>query len=397
MSATGRLSVRIPIPITYNLRNLRVRKVTTLMTSLAAALSVLVLVAVLALVAGLRSSFEVSASPKHLILMRNGSNSELVSLLTRENFQDILSREGITRDGNGQPRASLEMITVVTVGLPAGKEMNVTLRGMTNEGWRMREPQLELTAGRLFQAGARELVVGQAIVDQCPAAQLGGTLQFGEGQWTVVGIMNGGQSAFNSEIFGDLNQVSAEYHRFNMLSSVLLESASGDLEPLARSLRDDRRLNLQVAPEREYYEGQMSAAIPVRFMGIVVALVMAVGGAFACMNTMYTAIARRSSEIGVLRVLGFSRSSVLLSFLFESVLISLLGGAIGCLLALPLNRVETAIGSYITWSQLSFRFRVTPEIMLIGLVFAAVMGAVGGFLPARSAARRNLIAALRSR
>lgn len=384
------------IPLSYNFRNLRVRKITTLMTALAAALSVLVLVAVMALVAGLQSSFEVSASPKDLILMRNGSTSELVSLVSRENFEDILSRDGIAKDGNGQPMASLEMITIVTVSLPTG-EMNVTLRGMTGMGWKMRQPHVELTAGRLFQAGARELVVGQSIAARCPAAHLGGTLQFGDGTWTVVGIMNGGQSAFNSEIFADLSQVSSEYHRFNELSSVLVESASSDLESLARSLREDRRLNLQVQSERDYYAGQMSAAVPVRFMGTVVALVMALGGAFACMNTMYTAIAKRAPEIGVLRVLGFTRTSVLVSFLLESVLISLLGGAIGCLLALPLNRVETAIGSYVTWSQLSFRFRVTPEIILVGLVFAAAMGAAGGFLPARSAAQRQVVSALRAR
>ena len=149
--------------------------------------------------------------------------------------------------------------------------------------------------------------------------------------------------------------------------------------------------------EKDYYERQMAAAIPVRFMGTIVALVMALGGSCAAMNTMYTAITRRSAEIGVLRVLGFSRGSVLLSFLVESVLISLLGGVIGCLLALPLSRFETAIGSFNTWSQVSFHLRVTPEILLTGLGFAAVIGAVGGFLPARSAAKRELIGALRAR
>lgn len=387
----------MPIPLTYNLRNLRVRKVTTLMTALAAALSVLVLVAVLALVAGLQKSFEISASPQHLILLRNGATSELVSSLTHENFQDILSRNGIAKTSKGQPLASLEMVTIVSVGLPAGTEMNVTLRGMTGTGWQMRRQQVTLVAGRLFAAGARELVVGQGIADKCPAAQIGSTLYFGNGPWTVVGIMSGGQSAFNSEIFADLSQVTAEYHRANELSSVLLESDSTDLRPLMQSLRQDRRLSLQVQSEREYYEDQMSAAIPVRFMGTVVALVMALGGAFACMNTMYTAIARRSPEIGVLRVLGFSQGSVMACFLLESMLISLLGGVMGCLLALPLNRVETAIGSYITWSQLSFRFLVTPGIMLTGLLFAAAMGALGGLLPARSAALRPLISALRAR
>jgi putative ABC transport system permease protein len=389
-------ALRMPIPISYNLRNLRVRRLTTLMTALAAALSVLVLIAVLALVAGLKRSFEISASPKHLILMRSGSTSELVSLITRKNFQDVLSRPGIAEGRNGRPLASLEMVTVVTVSLPEGREMNVNLRGITATGWEMR-PQLRLTSGRLFEPGAREIVVGEAIADRCPAAHVGGSIPFGDTAWRVVGIVSGGQSAFNSEIFGDLNQVSSEYHRFDLLSSVLVGSKSPDLAPLARSLREDRRLNLLVQSERDYYQAQMSAAIPVRFMGTIVALVMALGGAFASMNTMYTAIARRSSEIGILRVLGFSRASVLLSFLLESVLISLLGGALGCLLALPLNRVETAIGSFNTWNQISFHLRVTPEILLTGLAFAASIGAVGGFLPARSAARKSVIATLRAR
>jgi putative ABC transport system permease protein len=386
----------VPIPVSYNIRNLRVRKVTTLMTSLAAALSVLVLVAVLALVAGLRSSFEVSASPKHLILLRSGATSELVSLITRENFQDILSRAGIAQDPSGRPLASLEMVTVVTIAAPRGQEMNVSLRGMTFTGWEMR-PQMRLTSGRLFEPGKREIVVGRAIAEQCPAAHVGGALQFGESIWRVVGVMDGGQSAFNSEIFGDLNQISAEYRRFNLLSSVLVESESNDLAGLVRSLGADRRLNLLVESEQEYYERQMSAALPVQFMGTVVALIMALGGAFAAMNTMYSSIARRSSEIGVLRVMGFSRTSVLLSFLLESVLTGLLGGAVGCLLALPLNSVETEIGSFNTWSQLSFHFRVTPEILLAGLLFAAMIGVVGGFLPARRAAQMQVIAALRAR
>jgi len=377
------------IPLSYNLRNLRVRKVTTFMTAFAASLSVLVLVAVLGLVAGLRRSLEVSANPYHLILMRSGSTSELVSLINRETYQDILSHQGIAL-------ASIEIITLVTVALPNGKEMSVDFRGITDAGWKMR-PQIHLVSGRLVNSGAREIVVGKSIAQMCPAAHLGGTLQFGEGSWTVVGIVDGGQSTFNSEIFGDLNQVSTEYHRSDLLSSVLVESRSNDVESLARSLRNDRRLHLLVQSERDYYESQMSAANPVKFMGTFVALVMALGGAFASMNTMYAAIARRSSEIGVLRVLGFSRASVLTCFLLESVLISLFGGAIGCLLALPLNSFETAIGSFNTWSQLSFHFRVTPEILLTGLLFAALIGAIGGFLPARSAARSSLIAALRAR
>src|SRR5581483_10628959 len=146
---------------------------------------------------------------------------------------------------------------------------------------------------------------------------------------------------------------------------------------------------------REYYAEQMTSAGPVQFMGTFVAIIMAVGSAFAAMNTMYAAVARRSSEIGTLRVLGFTRASVLASFLVESVLISLLGGVIGCLLTLPLNNIETGIGSFTTWSMLSFNFHVTPAIMIRGVLFASVIGAIGGFLPARNAATREIVTALR--
>lgn len=384
------------IPISYNVRNLRVRKTTTLMTALGAALTVAVMVSVLALVQGLRTSFEVTGNPSHLLVMRKSATSELVSLVSRENFQDILSHQGIARDKQGRPLASLEMITVVNLDLHGGKDMNVNLRGLTPVGWEMRD-QVHLISGRMFQPGRREIVVGRSIADKCPAAHLGGHLELGRGSWEVVGIMDGGRSTFNSEIFCDLNQVSSDYQRHDYLSSALVAAEPGQLDALAHSIEDDRRLNVFVKPERQYYAEQMGSAKPVQFMGTFVAIIMAVGSAFAAMNTMYAAVARRSAEIGTLRVLGFSRTSVLASFLLESVLISVIGGLVGCLLTLPLNNIETGIGSFTTWSQLSFNFHVTPQIMIWGVVFASMIGALGGFLPARNAAKKQIILALKAR
>src|SRR5579884_370076 len=331
------------IPLTYNLRNLTVRKVTTVMTALGAALTVAVLVSVLALVQGLRTSFEVTGNPNRLLGLRKGATSELVSVISRENFQDILSREGIARDASGRPLASLEMITVVNIDLAGGKDMNVNLRGLTPIGWRMREDTTHLVAGRMFQPGRREIVVGKSIAGKSPQGHVGATMQFGGGTWTVVGIMDGGRSMSSSEIFADLNQVSSDYKRHDYLSSALVQAAPGQMDALARSITDDRRLNVLVQPERQYYAEQMTSAGPVQFMGTFVAIIMAVGSAFAAMNTMYAAVARRSSEIGTLRVLGFTRASVLTSFLMESVLISVIGGVIGCLLTLPLDRKSTRL------------------------------------------------------
>ena len=384
------------IPLSYNVRNLRVRKVTTLMTALGAALTVAVLVSVLALVQGLRTSFEVTGNPQHLLVMRKAATSELVSVVSRENFQDILSHQGIARDAQSRPLASLEMVTVVNLELPGGRDMNVNLRGLTPVGWAMRD-QVHLIQGRMFETGRREVVVGRSIAEKCSGAHLGGHLEFGRGTWEVVGIMDGGRSTFNSEIFCDLNQVSSDYQRHDYLSSALIQAEPGQMDRLAHDIEDDRRLNVFVKPERQYYAEQMGNAKPVQFMGTFVAIIMAVGSAFAAMNTMYAAVARRSAEIGTLRVLGFSRSSVLASFLLESVLISLIGGIVGCLLTLPLDHVQTAIGSNTTYSQLSFNFHVTFQIMAWGVLFASMIGAIGGFLPARNAAKKQIIAALKAR
>jgi len=225
---------------------------------------------------------------------------------------------------------------------------------------------------------------------------MGDKLRFGRGEWEVVGVMDGGQSAVNSEIFGDLNQISSDFNRADGLSSVLLRATDANTVPaLINSLNDDRRLAVLAQTEKAYYESQTNSGALLQFLGVFIAIIMAVGSSFAAMNTMYAAVARRATEIGTLRVLGFSKSSIMLSFLMESLLLSGLGGLVGCLLVLPLNNITTGIGSFVTFSEIAFNFRVGPEIMLIGVTFALVMGAVGGLFPARMAARKEILVALR--
>lgn len=214
--------------------------------------------------------------------------------------------------------------------------------------------------------------------------------------WEVVGVMDGGESAVNSEIFGDLGQVSSDFNRQDGLSSVLVQAADSSVVPaLINSMNDDQKLNVTAQTERSYYDAQTTAGAPLQFLGVFVSVIMAVGSSFAAMNTMYAAVARRSQEIGTLRVLGFSRGSILLSFLAESLLLSVLGGLLGCVLVLPLNNVSTGIGNFVTFSEIAFNFRVTPQIMLDGILFAMFMGAVGGLFPARMAARKEILTALR--
>jgi putative ABC transport system permease protein len=383
------------IPLSYNFRNLVVRKTTTIVTALGIGLTVAVLLAVLALVDGLRTAFQSSGNPLQVLVLRQGSNAELNSGITRENFQDIKSLPGIAREGN-DPMASLEMITVInlpSVDSPNG--MNVNLRGILPMGIRMRDG-LKLQTGRWFQTGKLEVVVGKSVAKRYPGAQMGKKLRFGRGEWEVVGVMDGGQSAVNSEIFGDLNAISAGFNRADGLSSVLLRATDEATVPaLINSLNDDRRLGVAAQTEKAYYAAQTSAAAPLQFLGLFIAIIMAVGSSFAAMNTMYAAVARRAREIGTLRVLGFSKGSILFSFFLESLLIAGLGGVLGCLLALPLDNITTGVGSFVTFSEIAFNFHVSPAIMLTGIVFALFMGALGGLFPARMAAKKEILMALR--
>lgn len=384
------------IPISYNIRNLVVRRTTTIMTALGVALTVAVLLSVLALVQGLKTAFESSGDPLNVLVMRKGSTSELSSNFTRTMYQDLKFKPGIARSANGEPMASLEMVTIINLArVDAPEGMNVTIRGLPPVGIEMRK-QVKLAAGRWFATGKREIIVGKSIAERFPDAQFGKKLKFARGEWEVVGIMDGGRSAVNSEIWADLNQVSADYNRSEVLSSALLRATDEvAVQSLINDLNADQKLNVKAQSEKEYFAAQTVSAAPIQFLGIFVSVIMAIGSCFAAMNTMYAAVARRAKEIGTLRVLGFSRSSILTSFFFESLLLSLIGGALGCLLVLPLNNISTGIGNFITFSEIAFNFTVTPAIMAMGVGFALFLGALGGVFPARNAARKEILTALR--
>lgn len=385
------------IPLSYNLRNLVVRKTTSIFTVLGVALTVAVLLSVLGLVNGLRRSFTTTGHPAHLLVLRKGSTSELISNVSRNDFQVIKVMPGIARTPEGEPMASLEMVTVINVDtVDTAGGMNVNLRGLAPNGFWMRDG-LKLREGRMFNPGRREAVVGLAIARRCPSARLGGKLEFGRGVWDVVGIMDGGATAYSSEVFVDANLVSTDYGRTAVLSSALLRVEPGHASSVKQMLADDRRLNAEAMPEREYYSRQTSSALPIQFMGTVVALIMAVGSVFSAMNTMFAAVARRSPEIGTLRTLGFSRVQILLSFLVESLLLSAAGGVVGVLLVLPLRNWTTSIGSFVTFSETSFRFQFGPSAVAAGILCGMLIGAVGGLVPAASAARKEILTALRSR
>ncbi len=383
------------IPLSYNLRNLAVRKTTTLMTATGIALTVAVLLAVLGLVAGLQAAFAATGDPLRVLVMRKGGNAELTSLFTPEQYQIVKVFPGIAVGPDGQPLASMEMVSVInlpSVDNPEGS--NVTLRGLPMRGVQMRK--LKIISGRWFQPGQREVTVGKAIAKRYPIAQLGKQLRFGKGLWTVVGVMDGGDSAVNSEIFGDGSQVTSDFNRPDTYSSALVQATDEvAAAALKRSLESDRRLNVTVLPEKEYYAAQTISALPIRFLGFFICIIMAVGSSFAAMNTMYAAVSRRSKEIGTLRILGFTKGSIMLSFLFESLLLALVGGVLACILVLPLNNITTGLGNFLTFSETSFNVRIGPGVMAIGLAFSLILGAAGGLFPAMQAARKEILTALR--
>ena len=386
------------IPLTYNFRNLLVRKTTTIMTALGVGLTVAVMLGVGTLVEGLRTSLVAGGDPQHLIVMRQGSTAELVSVVSKEDFDVIKFSPGIAQL-DGEPMASHEVISVVQLPLrdDPTSQANVSVRGLSPMGIQLRH-DVELIDGRWFTLGKREMVVGQGVHGKRAGTDIGEEILYGRGDWEVVGIFSAGQSAFNSEIWVDANLAGTDLGRGGSLSSVLIRAKdSAAASALQNLVADDQRLGLEAERESEYYAKQMVSADPVRYLGMFVAVIMAIGSCFAAMNTMFAAVANRAAEIGILRLLGFSRTSILTSFMLESVLLSLLGGLLGCVLVLPLNGLEGRIGNFMTFAETTFQFRLTLDYVVGGLIFAATMGVMGGLLPAWLAARREVLQSLGDR
>jgi ABC-type antimicrobial peptide transport system permease subunit len=344
---------------------------------------------------GLKATLAASGDPLHVLVLRKGSTSELTSIFARAQFGDIKFKPGIAGGRDGQPLASLEVLTVTNIAnVDNPNGVNLTVRGLSPAGIEIRRGT-RIVSGRWFEQGHKEVVVGSSVAKRFPQGRIGGKIPFGRSEWEVVGIMDSGRGAQDSEVWGDVNQVSADLNRVEVLSSTLLQATDAvAAKALVNDINNDQRLGMEAMLEKDYYERDTAGAVPIQYTGMFVAIIMAVGSSFAAMNTMYAAVARRAREIGTLRVLGFSRSSILLSFFLESVLLAGIGGLLGCLLVLPLNGITTAVGNS-NFSELAFDFRVSPRIMIYGIVFAMVLGVFGGVFPARNASRKQILNALR--
>jgi putative ABC transport system permease protein len=385
------------IPLSYNVRSVTARWTSVIVAVLGIAGTVGVFVAMLAMANGFRATLVASGSPRNAIVRRAGADSEMVSAVSLDQLRVIEDAPGVARDARG-PLVSGEVVVIAPFPLASsGTDANVQVRGVSPRALEVRD-NVRIAAGRFFQPGLAELVVGKNAVKTYRGLGLGSEVRFGGGNWKVVGVFDAGGSAFDSEVWCDANVLSQIYKRpTNVFQSVTarLESPSA-LTRFKDALTADPRLSVQVDRETEYYERQSRTLTTlIRVLGFLVAIVMGVGAVFGALNTMYSAVAERGREIATMRALGFGGGTVVLSFVLESLFIAFAGGVLGCLAVLPMNGFTTGTMNWQTFSHLAFAFRITPALLAEGVVFAMLMGLIGGVPPAIRAARRPVAVALR--
>jgi len=384
------------LPLKYNLRNIIVRKGSTLATAFTIGLTVAVFLMVMALARGIDLTLSSSGEPLNVIVVREGSTAELNSALTRENFNDLMFLDGVEREGD-KPLATAELITLIykpRKGMSQGS--NVTVRGVGPMSFKLRSG-FQTVAGRVFQPGLTEAVVSKRIAERFQGLDVGDRFRIQTTDYTVVGLFDSAGKAFESEIWVDINSLHSTTKRDNYSSVLVRAKDQNALSALTKRITDDQKLHLKAVSERSFYEDQQGTASgALKGLAVFISFIMAVGAGFAGMNTMYAAVARRTKEIGTLRVLGFGRFSILIAFLLESVSIALIGAVIGILLALPLNFVSTGTSNWVTFSEIAFNFKVTFDLMIGALIFGAIIGFVGSLLPSIRAARFKIVDALRA-
>ena len=384
------------LPITYNLRNITVRWRSTLATILGIALVVAVYVLVQSLAVGLEESASHTGDPRNVMIVRKGSTAESSSQVSVGQFRILHYWRQIARNAKGDPIVSADVVTLISQPRIDGQgEANVSVRGVTPMGMELR-PQVKLVAGRWFKPGKREVCVSTKMAHRFAHFNIGDSFKTGPNTLTVVGQFEGGNSAFDSEVWMDADEARAIFER-ESYSSVLVRAKSPKAEKeLIARLENDKRLPLRGDSEVEYYAKQTATAMPIRILGDFLATAMSIGAIFAAMNTMYASVGSRTREIGTLRVLGFRRRTILASFIIEGMLLASIGGVLGCLLALPMHGYSTGTMSFNTFSETVFQFRITPWLAAKGILFAAVVGCLGSLLPAIRASRLPVIAALKS-
>jgi putative ABC transport system permease protein len=385
------------LPLYYNVRNVRVRWQLTLLAIVGIALVVAVFAVLMSMSAGFEAALRSTGRPDNAIVVQRGSGSELTSGIPLADRNMIVVDDRVARDAQGQPLASWEL--VVVLGLPRasdGQQANVTLRAVTQRAFEVRGG-IRVVEGRSFTPGLDEVIVGKKLTTRIAGLELGGNVRYQQKQFRIVGLFESEGQAFESEVWGDYDTFAAIFQRGQGSNSLVVRMKDpGAIPELDRWIRAQPQMQLQAVPERKYYEDQAGPLARIlRSLAAFVAVVMGIGAVFGAINTMYAIVSARTREIGTLRALGFPRRAILVSFLFESVILAVIGGAIGCVLALPMNGFSTGTGQTQSFSEIAFAFRITPRIVVTGMVLAVAMGVLGGLLPALRGARMAITSALR--
>jgi putative ABC transport system permease protein len=380
----------------YNLRSMIVRKGTAAMTAGGIAMVVAVFVMTLAIAQGFRATLVASGSPGNAIVLRKSSTAETTSAVMRPDLPIVESLPQVARGSDGRPLSSAELLTIIALPRQTDNQpANVPVRGVGPRAFDVRET-LKFVEGRRFAPGTREINVGRLAVGRFKGLALGNDVKFGSTTWKVIGVFTADDAAFESEIWGDIDLMMPAFQRNGYQSMTVKLADPSMFDSFKAAVEADPRLYLQPKREQDYYAEQSQAMTTViRVFGTFVTLILSIGAMFGAMNTMYAAVAYRTREIGTLRALGFSRFRIVTAFLAESIALAVVGGVIGCILALPVHGLSTGTTNFSSFTEVAFKFRITPALMVGGLIFSAVMGAVGGLLPAIRAARIPVARALR--
>jgi ABC-type lipoprotein release transport system permease subunit len=385
------------IPVSYVVRNLATRKMTTVLTAGGLALVVYVFATVLMLDEGLRKTLVDTGSFDNVLVVRRAAETEVQSGVEREQAAVAESQPELAVGAGGARMVSKETVVLISlIKRATGKPSNVVIRGVGPQAFALR-PQVKIVRGRTFRPGSAEIIAARSIAERFEAAGIGERLRFGGREWTVVGLFDGGGSGFDSEIWGDGEQLMQAFRR-NVYSSVIARLADPDsFDTLKTRLESDPRLTLEAKRETVYYAEQSEQLSSfIRYLGITLSVIFSSGAIIGAMITMYASVASRTPEIGTLRALGFRRRAILWAFLLESLLMGAIGGAVGVALASLMQWVSFSTTNFQTFSELAFSFTLTGRIVASSMAFALLMGLLGGFLPATRAARLNIVDALRA-
>jgi ABC-type lipoprotein release transport system permease subunit len=385
------------IPFSYIAKNLWARRLTTSLTAAGLALVVFVFATVLMLDAGLRTTLVTTGEYNNALVIRRSSETEIQSIIARDSANIVASHPNVATGGDGQPQVSKETVVLISLNKRGSdKPSNVTIRGIGAQALTLR-PQVKLVEGRMFRPGSSEIIAGASIARRFIGAGIGEKLRFGQREWTVVGLFDAGNSGFDSELWGDAEQLLQAFRR-QVYSAMVLRLTSVDaFDALKRDLEADPRLSVEVKREQVFYSDQSRALSTfINILGLVLSITFSIGAIIGAAITMYGSVANRVGEIGTLRALGFTRANILLAFLTESMLLALAGGVVGLFFASFMQFLSFSTTNFQSFSELAFGFTLNSRIIISSAIFALVMGFVGGFLPALRAARMKIVDALRA-